>query len=146
MTDTHADTHRGACFCGAVAFEAQGAPLDMGYCHCNDCRSWSGGPIHGFSLWPADAVSVTKGADRLGGYNKTGFSNRRACRECGGTVFVEHPTLGAVDIPAAKLPTMAFTPTVHLHYASTVHPMQDGLPKFRDFPKEIGGSGETMAE
>jgi len=49
------DTHKGACFCGAVTFEAQGAPLDMGYCHCNDCRSWSGGPIHGFSLWPAAA-------------------------------------------------------------------------------------------
>jgi len=24
--------------------------------------------------------------------------------------------------------------------------MQDGLPKLRDFPKEFGGSGETMVE
>ena len=140
------DVHQGSCFCGAVAFEAQGAPLDMGYCHCGDCRAWSGGPLAAFTLWPGDAVKVTKGEDRLGGYNKTGFSNRRACSACGGTVFVEHPTLGFVDIPAGKLPSLAFVPTVHLHYAATRHPMKDGLPKFRDFPAEIGGSGETMAE
>jgi len=24
--------------------------------------------------------------------------------------------------------------------------MKDGLPKMKDFPAEIGGSGETMAE
>jgi hypothetical protein len=24
--------------------------------------------------------------------------------------------------------------------------MKDGLPKLRDFPAEIGGSGDTMAE
>jgi hypothetical protein len=25
-------------------------------------------------------------------------------------------------------------------------PMRDGLPKLRDFPKEIGGSGEAIPE
>jgi len=24
--------------------------------------------------------------------------------------------------------------------------MKDGLPKLKDFPEELGGSGETMAE
>jgi len=24
--------------------------------------------------------------------------------------------------------------------------MKDGLPKLKDFPKELGGSGETIAE
>jgi hypothetical protein len=27
-----ADTHSGSCFCGGVAIEATGAPLEMGYC------------------------------------------------------------------------------------------------------------------
>jgi hypothetical protein len=27
-----------------------------------------------------------------------------------------------------------------------VLPLRDGLPKFRDFPKDFGGSGETLAE
>ena len=140
------DTHKGTCFCGAVEFEAQGAPLDMGHCHCNDCRSWAGGLVHSFTLWPAASVTVTAGAEKMGAFNKTGFSNRRACADCGGTLFVEHPTLGAVDIPAGKLPSLTFTPGAHLHYAQTRQPMPDGLPKFRDFPKEIGGSGEMVAE
>jgi hypothetical protein len=25
-------------------------------------------------------------------------------------------------------------------------PMKDGLPKLKDFPEELGGSGETIAE
>ncbi len=31
-------------------------------------------------------------------------------------------------------------------YESTVLPMKDGLPKLKDFPTELGGSGETLAE
>jgi hypothetical protein len=31
-------------------------------------------------------------------------------------------------------------------YAETVLPMRDGLPKLKDFPKELGGSGEMVAE
>src|SRR3569833_2373880 len=42
----------GGCFCGAVEIEVSGAPEAMGYCHCRSCRSWSGGPVNAFSLWP----------------------------------------------------------------------------------------------
>jgi hypothetical protein len=37
-------------------------------------------------------------------------------------------------------------PGVHVFYAETVLPMRDGLPKFKDFPKELGGSGDQIAE
>ena len=37
-------------------------------------------------------------------------------------------------------------PKVHLNYEETVLPMKDGLLKLKDFPGEIGGSGETMPE
>ena len=33
-----------------------------------------------------------------------------------------------------------------MNYESTVLPMKDGLPKLKDFPAELGGSGETVAE
>jgi hypothetical protein len=35
---------------------------------------------------------------------------------------------------------------VHVNYESTVLRMKDGLPKMKDFPAEMGGSGETLAE
>ncbi len=59
---------------------------------------------------------------------------------------VRHPTLGLVDVFAATLPTLAFTPGVHVNYSETVLPMRDGLPKLKDFPAELGGSGEMVTE
>ena len=60
--------------------------------------------------------------------------------------MTNHPTLGLVDVFAATIPTLAFAPGVHVNYAETVLPMRDGLPKLKDFPKELGGSGEVVAE
>jgi hypothetical protein len=141
-----ADTHNGTCFCGAVEIEAVGAPVEMGYCHCADCRAYSGAPLVAFSLWPADAVRITLGAELVGRVNKRGFSERQFCTRCGGHLLAEHPGWSFTDVPAGRLPTLDFRPTVHLNYASTVLPMKDGLPKLRDFPVEAGGSGETIPE
>jgi hypothetical protein len=41
---------------------------------------------------------------------------------------------------------LKYTPGVHVNYAETVLPRKDGLPKFKDFPAEFGGSGEQIAE
>jgi len=37
-------------------------------------------------------------------------------------------------------------PSVHLNYAETVLPMRDGLPKLKDSPAAVGGSGEMVPE
>jgi hypothetical protein len=39
-----------------------------------------------------------------------------------------------------------YKPAVHVNYQETKLRMKDGLPKFKDFPKEMGGSGETLAD
>jgi hypothetical protein len=140
------DTHTGQCYCGAVTIAASGAPVDMGYCHCGGCRKYSGAPVNAFTLWKPDNVRVTKGKESLAKFKSSEMSERCYCTKCGGNVFVEHATLGLIDIPAGVLPTLAFKPTVHLNYEETVLPMKDGLPKLKDFPTAIGGSGATMPE
>jgi hypothetical protein len=140
------ETHNGQCCCGAVTIEATGAPVNMGYCHCDGCRAYSGAPVNAFTLWKPSDVKVTKGEDSMEKFQSSPMSVRCYCTKCGGNVFVEHPTLGLVDIPAGLIPTLSFKATVHLNYEDTVLPMKDGLPKMRDFPAEIGGSGATMAE
>jgi hypothetical protein len=139
-------TYKGSCFCGAVEIEVTGAPAAMGYCHCESCRHWSAGPVNGFSLWSPDAVKVTKGEDKLGAYKKTEKSNRRWCTECGGHVLAEHPLWNVTDVFAAVLPDLDFQPGVHVNYAETVLHIHDGLPKQKDFPAEMGGSGELLPE
>lgn len=138
--------HQGSCICGAVEIEVTGEPAGMGYCHCDSCRRWSAGPVNAFTLWAPDAVRVTKGADVLAQYNKTENSDRKWCTKCGGHVMTNHPGLKLVDVFAAVIPSLDFKPGLHVNYAETVLPMRDGLPKFRDFPAEIGGSGEMVPE
>ncbi len=136
----------GSCFCGAVELEVVGTPEAMGYCHCRSCRSWSGGPVNAFTLWKPDSVRVTSGSDNVATFQKTVLSHRKYCRKCGGHLMTLHPPIGLVDVFSATLPTLAFKPAVHVNYAETVLPMKDGLPKLRDFPAELGGSGEMLAD
>ena len=139
-------TYQTKCFCGSVQLEVTGAPEVMGYCHCESCRHWSAGPVNAFTLWQPDAVKVTAGKDHIASFNLTENSTRKWCSRCGGHLFTEHPGMGLTDVYAALLPTLAFEPAFHVNYAESVLPMRDGLPKFKDFPKEVGGSGETLPE
>jgi hypothetical protein len=140
--------HHGGCFCGAVAISAADAPVGMGFCHCASCRGWLGAPLHGFTMWPAEAVTVTAGADKVATFLKTPgtISHRQFCTVCGGAVMVRHPGLGLIDVPSVNLPTVDFVPQMHVNYAEHVLPIRDGLPKFKGFPPDFGGSDETLPE
>jgi hypothetical protein len=138
--------HKGSCFCGAVEIEVTGAPAAMGYCHCASCRHWSAGPINAFTLWPPGAVRVTRGDEHIGVYNQTARSDRKWCTRCGGHLMTAHPWAELIDVYAAMIPTFKFEPTLHINYAEAVLPVRDGLPKLKDVPAAMGGSGETMAE
>ncbi len=139
-------TYQGQCFCGAVSFTVSGEPVAMGYCHCQSCRQWSAGPVNAFSLWPPQALRVTQGEQHIGQYEKTAQSRRQWCTRCGGHLFTEHPGMGLVDVYAALLPRLVFSPSVHVHYQEAVLRIKDGLPKWQDLPAEMGGSGVSLDE
>ena len=140
------EVHKGACFCGAVEIEARGAPEAMGYCHCASCRAWSAGPVNAFTLWKPNMVRVAKGEEHLRTHSKTPRSERRFCAKCGGHLMTVHPQWSLIDVFAPVLPSVRFEPGVHVNYAETVLAMKDGLPKLKDFPAELGGSGEQVPE
>ena len=132
-----ADAHTGTCFCGAVEIEVMSAPLEMGYCHCRSCRLYSGAPVSAYILWKSEN----------GRFKTTEVSERQFCTRCGGHIIMTyHPTFGLTDVRPAVIPSVAFKPALHLHYADTVLPMKDGLPKLKDFPTEAGGSGEVLPD
>jgi hypothetical protein len=51
-----------------------------------------------------------------------------------------------MDVYAAAIPDFPYRPGIHVHYQETVLPIKDGLPKMKDLPKEMGGSGITLEE
>ena len=139
-------THKGSCFCGSVELTVTGDPAAMGYCHCESCRKWSAGPVNAFTLWPPSSVRITKGADKVAVYHKTPKSYRKWCTSCGGHLMTEHPLWNLIDVYAAVIPTFPFKPAVHVNYQETVLRVKDGLPKQKDVPKEMGGSGDLLPE
>lgn len=47
----------GGCLCGAVRYQAGGAPFHQTVCHCADCRRATGAPMVGwFTVRPGDLV------------------------------------------------------------------------------------------
>jgi len=144
---THStETYQGSCFCGAVRFTVTGAPAAMGYCHCDSCRRWSAAPVNAFTLWKPETVRVTRGADNIGTFSKTPRSDRKWCKTCGGHLYTAHPGWGVIDVYAAVIPDFPYKAGVHVNYQETKLRMHDGLPKLKDYPKEMGGSGVGVAE
>ena len=138
--------YKARCACGAVELEITGDPAVQAYCHCDSCRSWLSAPIHAAALWPTASVKVVKGAESLGLYKRTEASHRQFCTRCGAAVLVRHPDMGMIDVPSGCVTGLTYRPTVHVNYGEKVLAVRDGLPKFRDFPKEFGGSGEMVPE
>ena len=47
---------------------------------------------------------------------------------------------------AAVIPDFPSKAGVHVNYQETKLRIRDGLPKLKDLPKEMGGSGVSVAE
>ena len=97
-------------------------------------------------LWKPETVKITQGNDVLGTYSKSANSRRMFCTTCGGHVMTEHPEWRVINVYAATVPSFPFKPALHINYAETVLRMRDGLPKLKDFPKQLGGTGQAIAE
>jgi hypothetical protein len=69
---------------------------------------------------------------------------RGYCTKNGSHISVDHSTLGLIDVRIGALRNFPFKSKVHLNYSGTILPMRDALPKLKDFPAEIDGSGETL--
>jgi len=134
------------CFCDAVELEISGEPSVMGYCHCKDCAAWSATPINSFSLWHPEQVKFKRGEENVETYFKTEHSHRKFCKKCGGHLMNDHPDSNLVDVFSVIIEGFNFKPSMHVYYENKTVSVKDGLPKFKDFPKEFRGSGEVLPE
>ena len=50
-------------------------------CHCSDCRRHAGAPMVGWAMYPASAVTVTKGKPKV--YESSEHGRRHFCADCG---------------------------------------------------------------
>ena len=127
----------GGCHCGAIRYEAQGEALTHALCHCSDCRRCAGAPMVGWTMYPADAVTVTKGTAKV--YNSSEHGRRHFCPECGtGLFYVNDKMLpGIIDIQSATYDDPDAVPAqAHIQVAERIGWMERAheLPTFEHFP------------
>ncbi len=124
----------GRCYCGASAFKAGLPPQTVAYCHCSDCRRWTGGPVGAFAAFAADALTFQP---PLGpGFSAVPGVTRWSCPNCGSPLAARFDYLpGQVYVPVGLLDDAgAFPPELHCHSGSQLSwlHLSDDLPRERE--------------
>lgn len=129
---TSPQTLRGACLCGSVSWEADGAADWCLHCHCASCRKNTGSPFTTF-LGVANGRWRWVGATAPASFSSSEGVTRHFCNRCGTPMAYEAARWGdEMHFYAASLdqPT-AVTPTAHVHWAERVAWIEnvDALPR-----------------
>lgn len=130
-------TLTGRCHCGAIAFEAEGAPISHALCHCGDCRRSAGAPMVGWAMYPEAAVKVVRGTPKV--YASSEHGRRHFCGDCGtGLLYTNAQNLpGIIDTQSATFDDPnAVPPQVHIQVAERLAWMERAheLPAFERYP------------
>ncbi|HYD06330.1 MAG TPA: GFA family protein [Reyranella sp.] len=129
----------GGCHCGAIRYEVQGDAIVHALCHCSDCRRSAGAPMVGWTMYPVDALRVTKGTPKT--YNSSENGRRQFCPECGtGLFYINNQMLpGIVDIQSATYDNPDAVPAqAHIQVAERIAWMERAheLPTFERYPPQ----------
>ena len=80
---------RGGCVCGAVTYAIKGrAPREFLYCHCRQCRHFTGSIVAGFSV-QREVLDVIDSGSSLKWYKSSEAVRRGFCGTCGTSLFWE---------------------------------------------------------
>lgn len=124
----------GSCLCGSIRFEVLSPPLYAGYCHCSECRKFSGSAFSAMAGVKLGDLRVADPENYLGTYRKTSMSAMKFCRNCGSSLFVEKSGYGLAHVRLGTLDSECpIKPQAHVHVASKAswyEIPQDGLPQF----------------
>ncbi len=139
MTETP-ENATGGCMCGAVRYEATGAPLSTIHCHCSSCRKHSGAPVVTLVGYKIDRVRFTKGERKI--YESSPGVGRAFCGQCGTPLTWEGDGGEQGPLVEFLISTLddpnAFAPQGHLHHAERISwfEISDKLPRYRVWDDE----------
>jgi hypothetical protein len=133
------DSLRGSCLCGAIQYEVPDEFLYAAYCHCSECRRFSGSAFSALGGIAKDQLQITTGADKIKYFRKTEASNLAFCGICGSSLFTEKPLKGLVHLRLGTLmDSPGVKPQAHVLVGSKApwFEITDDLPQFEHLPPE----------
>ena len=126
--------HEGRCSCGRILLCLSGEPEAVVYCHCEDCRRWSGAPVTVFVGYQRDRVKTIGDEPKV--YDSSPGVKRALCGSCGTSLSYEDELLsgeiyfsvGILDDPEA------FEPRAHSWHSRKLGWMDlhDDLPRHEE--------------
>ncbi|EIN09844.1 hypothetical protein PUNSTDRAFT_66341 [Punctularia strigosozonata HHB-11173 SS5] len=119
---------RSECWCGDVAFEINGDPLDAKHCHCRQCQRLHGAPFQWAVIFPKTSVRLVKNDHNalhcFSTEKRTGehyVPCKVSCDNCRSPLFDEgrntvlvYPS--SIQFEDNKVPKN-FMPTAHIFYS-----------------------------
>ena len=122
---------QGGCFCGAVRYRIEGAPIRATHCHCTMCRRTSGAPFVTWAVVESSNFAFTRGEPAH--LVSSAKAARKFCPSCG-TPLLWQPSSDAsiLAVTACSLDEpLAVTPQDHIWTQSQLSwvRLDDGLPR-----------------
>jgi hypothetical protein len=90
----------GQCLCGKVKVKVAQMTLKVGACHCQSCRTWTGGPLFTFDCGTEVKLD---GACFISSFQSSDWAERGFCNNCGTHLFYRLKQNGQYFIPAGLL-------------------------------------------
>ena len=129
---------KGSCLCKRVTFEVVGSIDHSRYCHCENCRKFSGTAQAAWGLASASAFTVAPSNPEVTRFDAGSGGLRVFCTSCGSPLWFEPAgmpefvgiALGAIDDGEVT------PPSVHLWTRSSPdwESINDDLPQFNTTP------------
>ena len=128
---------KGRCLCGRVSLEIRGAIHNGRFCHCANCRKFSGTAYAAWGLVQADQLIVMGGESNVTKYD-SGGGLRVFCSSCGSPLWYEPANvpafrgvpLGVIDEGDVPTPGMHVWTRSMVSWAS----LDDSLPRHEIHP------------
>ena len=125
---------KGGCSCGAIRYEASGAPFHLTNCHCSICRRTAGAPFVTWFSVPRSEFRIVQGTASR--FRSTPKGTRSFCPHCGTQLTFEHADFaGEIDVTTCSLDDPLLLPPEDHTYASSKLAwvqLADGLPEYRE--------------
>jgi hypothetical protein len=127
---------KGSCLCGGVSYQIDGPIHSPRYCHCTNCRKFSGTAYAAWGLVETDRLTIAPEA-RVTKYD-SGGGLRVFCTSCGSPLWFEPAALpqfrgiplGAIDDRDVPGPEVHVWTRSKLPWVS----IADGLPQHETYP------------
>ncbi len=123
----------GKCLCGKVEYSIPDNLIYAGYCHCFECRRWTGSPFSASGGVPTVDFKLVKGEDNLTCYKKGEHTLAYFCKSCSSMIYGDVQNYQMTFVLLGTLnESPSLKPQWHIYTGSKVdwYQITDSLPQY----------------